>query len=456
MNVLYRGLPALAAAALLVGCIDRGVAFLEGEDDAGSATPTSSASTDASTTSTGAAEVCGDDTPAVVAAANAFLASVASVDGGDAGDAGDASAAQVSFTEANAERWTNQAGGARNGPDFAELTPAQQDRALALARAALSTAGYDELQEIRAADEVLASTVASDGGAAAGWGSALTHVAILGAPSASSPWMLQIGLHQLAYNIVYNGPQISGTPVFLGTEPTNWTLLADGRTVVTGLVNGASTSFLDGVRTTTAISTAGGTAYAAMEPQRVAVESLLGVLLPDARNAASARLAGSFTDVLHGVSAAGGDSDFPVVYPTGTSGRGVLYSSLTVAEKAATLASIEAWVDTQACDIRAALLAAYESDDALAATYVGYGVPLGADEPSFLADPDDQEAALDDLGSYVRIDGPRVWIEMVVVQADAFRDERWVQYHSLWRDKLADYGAAFTGRVDGGGSTAAE
>jgi hypothetical protein len=99
------------------------------------------------------------------------------------------------------------------------------------------------------------------------------------------------------------------------------------------------------------------------------------------------------------------------------------------------------------------LLAAYESDDALAATYVGYGVPLGAEQPSFVADPDDQPAALDYVGSYLRIDGPRVWIEMVVQEAVAYRNEGWVHYHSIWRDKLADYGDEFSGAT---GTSAAE
>ncbi len=194
-----------------------------------------------------------------------------------------------------------------------------------------------------------------------------------------------------------------------------------------------------------------------MEPQRVAVESLLGVLLPDATNAASAKLAGSFTDVLYGVSAAGSDRNFPLVYPAGATGRGVLYSSLTAAEKAATLASIEAWVDTQACDIRTALLAAYESDDALAATYVAYGVPLGAESTELHRRPGTikQPRSTPSARTFASTDRG-LWIEMVVVQADAFRDEGWVQYHSLWRDKLADYGDEYTGRVDAGSGAAAE
>ncbi len=430
------------------GCLDRGVAFLDG-DDAGADEPGSSTTTSADATggTTITGDTCGSNTAAVVAAAQAFLTSLNDADGGDAAtDGGDAGVsallalANLPFTEIDAERWTSLPDGVRNGPDFAQLSAAQQDLALSLARAALSSEGYDELQNIRAADDVIASTVANDGGAAAGWGSELTHVAILGTPSVSAVWMLQISLHQLVYNIVYNGKLVSGTPVFLGTEPTNWTLLADGGTLVTGLENGATTSFVNGVQIAGAVSGTGGAAFAALEPQRVAVQSLLGVLLADATNAPTAKLSGTFPDVLYGVSAA----DTPV-YPSGTTGRGVLYSSLNAAEKAATLATIEAWVDTQACDIRNVLLAAYESDDALASTYVGYGVPLGADQPSFAADPDDQAAALDYLGSYVRIDGPRVWIEIAVVEAAAYRDQGWVQYHSIWRDKQADYGGEFTG-----------
>ena len=116
-------------------------------------------------------------------------------------------------------------------------------------------------------------------------------------------------------------------------------------------------------------------------------------------------------------------------------------------------AAIEAWVDTQATDIATTLLAAYESDDALAQTYIGYGVPQGSTTPSFVANPNAQADALDYQGSYLRIDGPRVLIELVVQEAVAFRDESWVHYHSVWRDKAADYGAEFTTAIDAGTGT---
>ncbi len=39
-------------------------------------------------------------------------------------------------------------------------------------------------------------------------------------------------------------------------------------------------------------------------------------------------------------------------------------------------------------------------------------------------------------GDYVRIDGPRVWIEFCVQGDD--------HYHTIWRDRLTDYGAEFS------------
>ena len=38
----------------------------------------------------------------------------------------------------------------------------------------------------------------------------------------------------------------------------------------------------------------------------------------------------------------------------------------------------------------------------------------------------------------MRIDGPRIWMELVVQRAIALPAE--LHFHALWRDKLADYG----------------
>ena len=86
---------------------------------------------------------------------------------------------------------------------------------------------------------------------------------------------------------------------------------------------------------------------------------------------------------------------------------------------------IEAWVNDQNSTISVPLLALYESDTALASTYVGY---TGT-------------GALTTQGDYIRIDGPRVWIEFVVQNGVVFPSQ--VHYHSIWRDKTADYGGDF-------------
>ncbi len=44
--------------------------------------------------------------------------------------------------------------------------------------------------------------------------------------------------------------------------------------------------------------------------------------------------------------------------------------------------------------------------------------------------------AVDDNGDYVRIDGPRVWIEFCCQGDD--------HYHTIWRDRVTDHGAEFS------------
>jgi hypothetical protein len=96
---------------------------------------------------------------------------------------------------------------------------------------------------------------------------------------------------------------------------------------------------------------------------------------------------------------------------------------LSSEQKALVKTAIEAWVKNVADPISSALLASYESDEALAQTYVGFSAA----------------ADLTTQSSYVRIDGPRVWIEVTVHGGIVYRDR--VHYHTIWRDKLADYAA---------------
>ncbi len=327
------------------------------------------------------------DTASVVNAANAFKSTLSN---------SQISALEISLTLSNAEVWSNLPGPARNGLKLGNLSSTQLNAALAVMQTALSASGYTLFSEIRAADDLL-------GASQGGYGSANYYIAFLGTPSTTSPWMLQVGGHHLAFNITYNGPQISATPEFDGVEPPNWT--------------------------------ANGVAHAPLEAQRAAVQNLAQAIQADSNVASAAKLSGTFTDVVHGPNGTGGyDRNFPQAYPT--SGRGALYTALTDTEKNYVKAVIEAWVNTQASDIAAKLLADYESDAALNATYVGYGVGTSG-TASFPANP----SGTSTQRSYLRVDGPRVWIEFIVQQGVVYSSQ--VHYHTLWRDKIADYGAEF-------------
>ncbi len=389
----------------------------------------------------------------------------------------DSSSVSTTYNLTTDKQWTNLPGGTRNGPTIGggasatstDLDSTSRTAALTLAQTALSSTGYNTMNEIRLADDVIRSSAAGSGQS---WNFSNYHIAVLGTPSTTTPWMLQISGHHLTYNITYNAPYVSATPMFLGTEPPDYYRLASTNStypnyaVVQGKINGtlsyiitnpdktANGSSSNVVTTTTDPGVSSGTKHAPLDTQRAAVSALATSLQSDNTGA---KLSGTFSDVVLGVTNSG-DGNFPFIgtnptYPTGTTGRGILYTSLTSTEKAQVKAVIEAWVNTQASDIASSLLADYESDSALAQTYVGYQVGSGsadggATRANFDADINSEATPVNSQNSYLRVDGPRVWIEFVVQAAVAYQSQKFVHYHSLWRDRLADYGNEFGGYLD--------
>lgn len=432
------------------------------------------------------------NTAAVVKAAGAFMATL---------DAAEVAETVYPYTLTDAIRWSNLPGVTRNGPTLAPVTTTttttgsgpgggtpptgtpptgggpgtgapptmgggptvtlptfvlndtQRAAALALAKAALSDFGFATFQNIREADDVIAAT-----GNLLPFGSGNYHVAILGTPSTVSPWMLQIGGHHLAYNITYNAAKVSATPVFLGVEPPNFTVLSDGTTVVAGTVDGSTLYFVNGKSTSTAPSGKVAAKVAPLEAQRAAVDDVLRQIQADPRVASAAKLAQSFDDVTMGVGGAGNDVNYPFnpatetteVYPTGTTGRGVLFTALNRREQISVLAAIAAWVGTQKGDIAEELFASYITPSALAHTYVAYS-PGRSGTADFGPNPYLQATPINADGSYFRIDGPHVWIEAVVQTSIAYSAQNWIHYHTLWRDKVADYGSCFSTGADASG-----
>jgi hypothetical protein len=293
----------------------------------------------------------------------------------------------------SAIRWSNLPVGVvpRVGLRLGDLDATQSKAANRLAAAALSACGLKLFDEVRIADDFLTALDTRK----IGWSAANYYMSVLGTPSEKTPWMLQIGGHHLAYNFTFNGAQDGATPLFFGTEPIRFAFK--------------------------------GVDYEPLEAQSTAMARLATSLAayPEAK------LSGTFTDVVKGVvvvpvpgqlPTGGTDTGFPQSYPTGTADRGILYSALNAAGQANVRAALESYASLPGEAITRALVKAYETPEALAETYVGYS---GA--------PD-----LGTKGAYVRIDGPRIWMEFIVQPAVANPAEN--HYHALWRDKQSDYG----------------
>ena len=309
-------------------------------------------------------------------------------------------AMERSLDAANAIRWSNLpvAIVPRTGLRLGELDERQAAAARAVFAATLSACGLALLDEVRLADDYLMPFDEHQ----IGWNGGNYYLSVLGTPSAKSPWMLQLGGHHLAYNFVFNGHEPGATPLFFGSEPIRFEI--QGKT------------------------------HEPMSAQSAAMSRLAASI----SSQPAAKLSGTFTDVVKGViitrapgtSGASGlsggvDTGFPHTYPSGDQDRGILVSALTKAQRELVRAAIDSYAAFPGGAISAPLVAAYEDAQALDQTYVGFA---GA-------------ADLSVKGSYVRIDGPRLWMEFVVQPAVAKPEE--LHYHALWRDKMADYGGEF-------------
>ena len=163
-------------------------------------------------------------TARIVSAANAFLATL---------DQRQKDSLLFSFTdEAQRKRWSNLPVGIvqRGGLTMGALSTTQRAAALTLLASAFSKRGYEKVQQIVEADEVLKTESARAGrGGNVRFGKDLYFISILGVPSEKDPWMLQFGGHHLAVNVTINGAQGILTPTLTGAQPALYTV--NGKTV---------------------------------------------------------------------------------------------------------------------------------------------------------------------------------------------------------------------------------
>jgi hypothetical protein len=158
----------------------------------------------------------------------------------------------------------------RGGISLKEMNEAQRSAAMSLVASALSSKGFEKVQEIMEGDEVNKTSESNGngrgpggrgrgrgpggpppgdngggpppfargsgaprgggpGGGGAMFGKDLYYISILGTPSEKDPWMLQFGGHHLALNITIDGPEGILTPTLTGAQPALYTL--NGKTV---------------------------------------------------------------------------------------------------------------------------------------------------------------------------------------------------------------------------------
>ena len=197
----------LLVAALLAGCGGGG-------EEQGSQTEQGSQETTAAPSGKSTNAQGSGATAEVVAATEEFLATL-----------DDAQREQVSFAfddELKSSNWSNLPTGIfeRSGVRFGDMTPEQQQAAMAMLQAALSEEGYVQTVGTMVSDEVLAN----EGGGDLQFGIDEYYVTLFGTPSETEPWMLQFGGHHLALNLTVSGQDNILTPSFTGVQPSEYTL----------------------------------------------------------------------------------------------------------------------------------------------------------------------------------------------------------------------------------------
>jgi len=232
--------------------------------------------------------------------------------------------------------------------------------------------GFDEIIQHLEADDYLA-----DNGGGDDYGRGNYYIAFLGTPATNGTWELQFGGHHLAVaNTYIDGALAGATPSFRGIEPFT-TVEVDGDTV---------------------------------QPEQQEQEAFSALLTSlDDTQATTATLSTSYSDILLGP---GEDWAFP------TTAEGIKGSDLTDDQKALLLAAINTYVGDLSDADAATILAKYQGE--LDDTYVSFS----------------GTTSMTELGDYIRIDGPSVWIEFSMQNGIVLSG---AHPHAVWRDKTSDY-----------------
>lgn len=324
----------------------------------------------------------------VVCAANNFLATLT-----------DAQLESVGYGFSNSEAktlWSNLPGVERTGLTRGELSDESIAALGDLAATVLSGDGYEDYVGLLAADDYLGAQGGGGGGPGGGSGQYAASnyiVSFFGTPAVDSDWMMQLGGHHMAYNITFLGTEGYPTPNHLGAEPKG--------------------SF-----------TVDSESYDPLSPEGDAWVALFAAL--SSTELTESYISGQFADILLGPVEYGSGSLSAVTFPTGSNRDGKLVSELSTAQQALVTEVISQWVEDYNPIISAPLMSDYTSAEAFADTYVAWGGSSST--------PD-----IEVSGTYFRLDGPRVWIEVACQNGVILSG---THFHTIYRDEEYDYGGA--------------
>jgi hypothetical protein len=316
----------------------------------------------------------------VVCLSNNFLASLSS---------SQATSAVNTLNLSNAQKWYNLPEGpvSRIGIKFESLSAAQLVLAKALINEVLGTGANEGSKEfflINGADDEI-QAVNTDTKVTYGNGKFL--IGFLGTPSTTGKWMFQLGGHHYGANVTFDkGAVVSATPLFVGLEPLEVTNSGVKSTPLAGERNGMA-------------------------------EMLASFTTAEL---ASAKATSTFTDLL--LSPGSTSNSYPATK------LGVKVGTLSAATQAKVLTAMKPWIDDMDATTAATFTSLYNSE--LADTYVTYSGStsgISGNSTSFLKSNSD----------YVRIDGPSVWIELIVQTGNTFKTQ--IHYHTVYRDRKKDY-----------------
>ncbi|MFG1923303.1 DUF3500 domain-containing protein [Cryptosporangium sp. NPDC048952] len=288
---------------------------------------TSGAATATATSSASATAAAGSATPRIVTAAEGFLATLNSSSTSklvlDYPKATTATAKDFSGRvgeQFGTAVWSNYpiSDVIRQGLRLGDLTAAQRKAAMAVLASALSADGYNKVQRIMSADQVL-----SDSGTNYACGQDNYVITFVGTPSKTNRWMLEFGGHHLGLNVTIEGDQQTMAPTLTGCQPSSFT--GDGATVhplgvetdtAFALAKALSDAqFAEAVLSSTVSDLVLGPGK---DGQTLKAEGIAGSAMTAAQRALLLKLAGAWIGMLNDTAAAGQfaliEKDLPDTY----------------------------------------------------------------------------------------------------------------------------------------------